>query len=232
MIRIRRSHERGHFDHGWLDTYHTFSFGDYYDPEFTSFGHLRVLNEDRVKPGMGFPTHPHRDMEIVTYVLEGALEHKDSLGTGSVIRPGDVQRMSAGTGITHSEFNASRREPVHFLQIWILPSHRGRGPDYAQLSFPEEKKRAGLCLVASPDGQEGSVAIGQDATIHATILGPGVERAVSLSPGRRLWIQIARGSARLGAETLHAGDGAAVRGETRLSLVGQDESEIILIDLA
>src|SRR5262245_7575773 len=206
MLAIRRSEERGHFDMGWLDTRHTFSFGEYYDPRFLGFSALRVINEDRVRPGGGFPTHGHRDMEIVTYVLDGALEHKDSLGTGSVIRPGDVQRMSAGTGVRHSEFNASRAEPVHFPQIWILARSSGIAPGYEQRSFGDER-RGKLRLVASADGRDGSLTIHQDAAIWAAILDGGQAVAHRFAASRRGWLQVARGRVTLDGTALEAGDG-------------------------
>jgi hypothetical protein len=227
MLQLRKAHDRGHANHGWLDSWHTFSFADYHDPQHVSFSALRVINEDRVAPGEGFPTHPHRDMEIITYVLEGALEHKDSLGTGSVIRPGEVQRMSAGTGIRHSEFNHSQSEPVHFLQIWILPDRQGVKPGY-------EQKRIGLNgqlrLVASPDGSDGSVTIHQDARVYAARLN-GDEVAHTLEPGRRAWLQVARGTVKLNGTTLHAGDGASIENETTLRLAADGSAEVLLFDL-
>lgn len=232
MIKIRKAEERGHFNHGWLDTYHTFSFDNYYDPEHMGFGHLRVINEDRVKPGAGFATHGHRDMEIITYVLEGALEHKDSMGNGSVIHPGDVQRMSAGTGVTHSESNPSRDEPLHLMQIWILPERKGLTPGYEQKYFAPEEKRGRLRLVASRDGQEGSVTIHQDARVFAGALAPGEEILHTLSASRRAWIQVVRGRLRLNGNLLEQGDGAAVADEKSLRITGEDEGEALLFDLA
>ena len=233
-MQIRRAGERGHADHGWLDSWHTFSFADYHDPRHMGFRALRVINEDRVAPGGGFPRHPHRDMEIVSYVLAGALEHKDSLGTGSVIRPGDVQRMSAGTGVVHSEYNASKTEPVHFLQIWLLPDRAGHAPGYEQKAFTDADKRGRLRLVASPDGADGSVTIHQDAKIHATVLarGAGVEHA--LAPGRHAWVHVARGAAEVNGTPLAAGDAAALTGEpiVRLRGAGDDDAELLLFDLA
>ena len=231
MIQVRRSEDRGHAEHGWLDSHHTFSFADYYDPEQMGFRALRVINEDRVAPGEGFPTHPHRDMEILSYVLEGGLQHKDSLGTGSVIRPGDVQRMSAGTGVAHSEFNASRSEPVHFLQIWILPERRGLTPGYEQKHFTEESRKGQLRLIASPGGEAGSVAIHQDVRLYSALLSPGESVRHVLAPGRHAWVQVARGTVRLGAETLHAGDGAAISDEQAVSLTADAPSEVLLFDL-
>jgi redox-sensitive bicupin YhaK (pirin superfamily) len=227
----RQAADRGHADHGWLDTRHTFSFGSYYDPRFVGFRVLRVINEDRVAPGQGFPTHAHRDMEIISYVLEGGLEHRDSLGTGSVIRPGDVQRMSAGTGVRHSEFNASASEPVHFLQIWIEPATVGIAPGYEQKAFSDEDKRGRLRLVASPDGAEGSVTIHQDARVYATRLAPGVELVHPLAPGRHAWVQVARGALSLGGQRLREGDGAAVSEESTLMLVGAKDAEALVFDL-
>jgi redox-sensitive bicupin YhaK (pirin superfamily) len=231
MITIRRSQERGHADHGWLNTYHTFSFAQYYDPRHMGFRNLRVINEDRVKPGVGFPTHPHRDMEIISYVLEGALAHRDNMGTGSVIRPGDVQRMSAGTGITHSEFNQSKSDPLHFFQIWILPEREGMTPGYEQKFFPDEEKRGTLRLIASPDGSDGSVTIHQDAKLYATLLDPGEEIVHSLSPGRYAWVQVARGKVLVNGHLLEAGDGAAVSNEELLRLTANDASELLLFEL-
>jgi redox-sensitive bicupin YhaK (pirin superfamily) len=232
MIRLRRSADRGHFDHGWLDTRHTFSFADYDDPAHRGFRQLRVINEDRVQPGQGFGTHFHRDMEILSYVLEGALEHRDSLGTGSVIRPGEVQRMTAGTGVRHSEFNPSSSEPVHFLQIWIFPERRGLAPGYEQKAFPAESRRGTLRLIASRDGRDGSLTIHQDAAVYASLLSAGerVERAIA--PGRHGWLQVARGTVRLGGQELFAGDGAAVSEETRVAVEGVSDAEVLLFDLA
>ena len=232
MMHIRRSRDRGHFDHGWLDTYHTFSFGDYDDPRHVEFRALRVLNEDVVAPDKGFPAHPHRDMEIVTYVLEGALRHRDSMGNGSVIRPGDVQRMSAGTGVTHSEHNSSTSEPVHLLQIWIYPEHNGLAPGYEQKAFSDAEKRGRLRLVASPDGREGSVTIHQDAELYATLLAAGETVRQEGKPGRHAWVQVARGSVKLNGQELSAGDGAALSGETTILLTGVRDAEALLFDLA
>jgi redox-sensitive bicupin YhaK (pirin superfamily) len=232
MITLRPSNERGHADRGWLDTYHTFSFADYNDPRFMGFRALRVINEDRVQPGGGFGTHPHRDMEILTYVLEGALEHKDSLGTGSVIRPGDVQRMSAGTGIRHSEFNPSATEPVHLLQIWLLPERQGLQPEYEQRAFPEEGRRGRLQLLASRDGRDGAVTIHQDAELYAASLEKGESVTHRLRPGRHAWVQVARGAATLNGHALRAGDGAAVQEEAALELTADEKAEILVFDLA
>jgi len=232
MITLRRAADRGHANHGWLDSYHTFSFADYYDPKEMGFGPLRVINEDRVQGGMGFGTHPHRDMEIISYVLEGALEHKDSIGTGSVIRPGDVQRMSAGTGVLHSEFNHSPDSVVHFLQIWIEPSKRGVQPSYEQKSFAEQDKRGRLRLVASPDGADGSVSIHQDARVYAAVLDGGDEIAHRLADGRRAYLHVARGSVQVNGQHLSAGDGAKVEGERELRLAGAQQAEVLLFDMA
>jgi quercetin 2,3-dioxygenase len=232
MINIRKSEDRGHFDHGWLDTHFTFSFADYYDPKHVHFRTLRVLNDDRVAGGAGFPTHPHKDMEIVTYVLEGALEHRDSMGTGSVIRPGDVQYMSAGSGVTHSEFNASKTEPVHLLQIWMFPEEKGLKPVYDQKNFPVAERRGKLRLVASPDGRDGSVKIRQDNELYATVLGKGETVKHALKPERHAYVQVARGSVKLNRKQLEAGDGAAISAEKAVELSGVDNAEVLLFDLA
>jgi redox-sensitive bicupin YhaK (pirin superfamily) len=231
-IEVRRASDRGHADHGWLDTWHTFSFSDYYDPRFMGFRALRVINEDVVAAGRGFPTHAHRDMEIITYVLQGALQHRDSLGTGSVIRPGDVQRMSAGTGVRHSEANPSAEEPVHLLQIWIESASPGIAPGYEQKAFADEDKRGRLRLVASPDGAEGSVTIHQDARVFATLLAPGQTVVHPLAPGRHAWVHVARGSLTLNGQHLGPGDGAAASRETALTLVGDKDTEALVFDLA
>ena len=230
-INIRPAKERGHADHGWLDTWHTFSFSEYYDPRFMGFRGLRVINEDVVAPGRGFPTHGHRDMEIITYVLQGALQHRDSLGTGSIIRPGDVQRMSAGTGVRHSEGNPSTTEPVHLLQIWIEPARAGIEPSYEQKAFADADKRGRLRLLASPDGADGSVTIHQDARVYATLLGPGRQAVHRLASGRHAWVHVARGSLTLNGERLGAGDGAAISAEPTLTLVGEQDAEALLFDL-
>ena len=232
MITTRPGEERGHFDHGWLNTYHTFSFADYYDPRYMGFRALRIINEDRVRPGRGFGTHGHRDMEIVSYVVEGALEHKDSMGTGQVIRPGDVQRMSAGTGVTHSEYNHSATELVHFLQIWILPERKDLTPGYEQKTFPEEEKRGRLRLIASREGRDGSVKIQQDVDLYAALLEAGQKASHALRPGRHAWLQVVRGAVTVNAQALKAGDGAEISGEARLELSGLDPAEILLFDLA
>jgi quercetin 2,3-dioxygenase len=231
MIDVRRAKERGHAHHGWLDTWHTFSFSGYYDERFMGFRSLRVINEDTVAPGQGFSPHGHRDMEIISYVLEGGLEHKDSLGTGSVIRPGDVQRMSAGTGVRHSEFNASRSESVHFLQIWIEPAKTGIAPGYEQKTFSEADKGGQLRLVASPDGAEGSVTIHQDARVFATVLAPGQAVTHRLARGRHAWVQVTRGALTVGGEPLAKGDGAAISAESAVSIVGETDAEALLFDL-
>src|SRR2546423_11036131 len=232
MITIRKSEERGHFDFGWLDTYHTFSFDQYYDPRFMAFRSLRVINEDRVQAGRGFPTHGHRDMEIITYVLEGALEHKDSMGTGSVIRPNDGQKMSAGTGVRHSEANPSKDEPVHLLQIWIMPDTEGIKPDYQQKRFGDEEKRGRLRLVASPDGSEDSITIKQDARVFASLLESSQQVVHELKPNRYAWVQVARGAVEVNGQTLSQGDGAGISNETQVTIEGLEPSEILLFDLA
>ena len=230
MIVIRHGAERGHANHGWLDSWHTFSFADYYDPQHMGFSVLRVINEDVVAPGQGFPTHPHRDMEIITWILEGALEHQDSLGSGSVIRPGEVQRMSAGTGIRHSEFNPSPTESVHLLQIWILPNQQGVTPSYEQTRFENAELADRLRLVASPDGQDGSVTIHQNARIYAARLRDS-EVTHTLGSGRRAWVQVARGALTLNGQKLAAGDGAGIEHEVTLRIATGDTAEILLFDL-
>ena len=232
MITIRKSNERGRANHGWLDTHFTFSFADYQDPKHMQFRTLRVMNDDRVAGGGGFPTHPHRDMEIVTYVLDGALEHRDSMGNGSVIKPGDVQYMSAGTGVAHSEFNASKTEPVHLYQIWMLPKKQGLKPAYDQKNFSEAEKRGKLRLLASPDGRDGSVKIRQDNELYATRLGKGQAVKHELKPERHAYIQVARGSVELNGTMLEAGDGAAISKEKVVELAGVDNAEVLLFDLA
>ena len=233
MITTRRSDARARANFGWLDSRHTFSFGDYYDAAHMGFGPLRVINEDFVKPGQGFGTHGHRDMEILSYVLEGELEHKDSLGTGSVIRPDDVQIMSAGTGIRHSEFNPSTTEPVHFLQIWVIPDREGIAPRYAQKTFSAVEKRGRLLLVGSSDGRDGSVVIHQDVELLASILAPNETVSRRLQSGRKAWLQIARGAVDVNGQRLAAGDGAAIEGEPVLEITGKgSDAELLLFDLS
>jgi len=229
MITIRKGGDRGHFDHGWLDTYHTFSFADYHDPEHMGFRALRVINDDRVEAGRGFGTHGHRDMEIITYVLDGELSHQDSMGNGSVIRPGEVQRMSAGTGVMHSEKNASD-ELVHLLQIWILPERHGITPSYEQKVFPPAERDGRLRLVASHDGRDGSVTIHQDADLYTTTLRDNATVTQDLRPGRYGWVQVARGSVTVNGKPLAAGDGAAIEAEPRVTIAG--DGEVLLFDLA
>jgi hypothetical protein len=232
MINVRHAKERGTANFGWLDSRHTFSFGDYYDPKQLGFGPLRVINEDRVRPGQGFGTHGHRDMEIISYVLEGALEHKDSIGTGSVIWPGDVQVMSAGTGIRHSEFNHSKTEPVHFLQIWVVPDRDGLAPRYEQKTFPAADKRGRLRLVGSSDGRDGSVIIHQDVDIFAALLNAGEQVTHALPPGRKGWLQVVRGTVEMNGLDLEAGDGVAVESEPGLTVKAKtDGAEILIFDL-
>ena len=232
MITIRRSEERGGGDYGWLKTHHTFSFSDYYDPKWMGFRSLRVINEDFVAPEGGFPTHPHRDMEIITYVLSGKLEHKDSLGTGSVILPGDGQRMTAGRGIRHSEANPSSTEAVHLLQIWILPDKQGHEPGYEQKSFPESEKRGKFRLIASSDGAEGSVKINQDAKLFVTLLGTAETVTQPLSEKRHGWLQVAKGAVELNGQQLNQGDGAAISDEEKLTVKATEEAEVLFFDLA
>ena len=232
MIDIRHAEERGVANFGWLDSRHTFSFGDYYDAKQMGFGPLRVINEDRVSPGQGFGTHGHKDMEIISYVLEGALEHKDSIGTGSVIRPGDVQVMSAGTGIRHSEFNHSKTEPVHFLQIWVVPDREGIAPRYEQKTFPDVDKRRKLRLVGSSDGRDGSVVVHQDVRLFAALLNADEQVTHALQSGRKGWLQIVRGTVTMNGHDLAAGDGAAVTGEPALKVTAKvDATEILMFDL-
>ena len=231
MITPRRSQERGHADHGWLDTYHTFSFADYYDPRLMGFSVLRVLNQDRVARGKGFGTHGHRDMEIVSYVLDGVLEHRDSMGNGSQMRPGEVQIMSAGTGVTHSEFNASPDQELHFLQMWIMPARTGTRPRYGQKEFPAAERRGKLRLVVSADGASGSLTIGQDVRLFAGLLDRGETIEHELPAGRCGWIHVARGHLALNGLALGPGDGAAIRDERRLSLDGGEAAELVLWDL-
>lgn len=232
MITVRRSNERGHFDHGWLNTYHTFSFDQYYDPRYMGFRTLRVINEDFVAGGHGFPKHGHSDMEIITYILEGALKHEDSMGNGSVIRPGDVQRMTAGTGVRHSEQNASDRERVHLLQIWILPHTVGLEPGYEQKAFSEDERRGQLRLIASEDGREGSVLVHQDVSLFASVLPAGQEVEHTMDQQRYAWLQVARGSIEINGEKADQGDGAIVVGESSLRIRARQDAEVLLFDLA
>ena len=232
MITLRRADQRGSTKLNWLDSRHTFSFGDYYDQQHMGFGSLRVINEDRVNRGGGFPTHSHRDMEIITYVLEGALAHKDSTGTSSVIRVGDVQRMSAGTGISHSEYNASQTEPVHFLQIWIIPDATGLPPGYEQRAFSLDEQRGKWTLIAAKDGRDGSVTVHQDVDVWAARFSPGEQLNFSLKPSRNIWTQVARGTVTLNGVTLNAGDGAAVSQEEILEFKAVEDAEMLLFDLA
>lgn len=232
MITIRPSEARGRADFGWLDSRHSFSFGEYYDPSHMGFRDLRVINEDRVAAKGGFPPHSHRDMEIISYVLDGALEHKDSLGTGAVIRPGEVQRMSAGTGITHSEYNASQEAPVHFLQIWIMPEKRGIQPGYEQRAYPAAERQGRLKLVASRDGRDGSVTVHQDMALYAGLLAKGESVKQSIASGRHAWLQVARGAVLLNGQALRAGDGAAISGQPEIEITASEASEILLFDLA
>jgi redox-sensitive bicupin YhaK (pirin superfamily) len=231
MITLRPANDRGRTQLGWLDSYHTFSFGDYYDPAHMGFRVLRVLNDDRVRPGSGFDTHPHRDMEIITYVLEGALEHQDSLGTGSTIRPGEVQRMTAGTGIFHSEYNPSATEEVHLLQIWIVPNQKGLAPSYEQRAFPAAERRGRLRLVAAHDGRDGAVTIRQEVDLLAGLLNPGESVAHPLRSGRYAWVQVARGALTLNGHRLQTGDGAAVQQERELRITADEPAEVLLFDL-
>ena len=231
MMQIRKSAERGYADHGWLKSFHTFSFADYYDPEHLEFGALRVINEDRVVPGAGFGTHGHRDMEILSYVLEGELEHKDSMGTGSVIRPGDVQRMSAGLGVTHSEYNHSSSAPVHFLQIWIEPNVHGIAPSYEQKTFPRSQMRGRLRRVASPDGAENSVHIHQDVNMYAGLFDGGESAQVDWDPSRRVYVHVARGSLAVNGKALAAGDAIAMTETAQLTMQGAKGAEVLVFDL-
>lgn len=232
MMTIRFAEDRGHADHGWLDSHHTFSFADYHDPRFVGFRSLRVINDDRVAPAQGFGTHAHRDMEIISYVLEGALEHKDSMGTGSVIKPGDVQRMSAGSGVAHSEKNASESEPVHFLQIWIHPTARGIKPSYEQKHFSPDERQGRARVVASPDGREGSVTIHADAVIYASLLNEGQKAELPLGPNRHAWVHVASGRVRVNGKELKEGDGAALSEEAAVRLEGVAHGEVLVFDLA
>ena len=232
MIRVRNAEDRGHANHGWLDTYHTFSFANYQDPEHTRFRSLRVMNEDFVAAGQGFGTHPHHDMEIVTYVLEGALEHKDSMGNGEVLRPGEFQRMSAGTGITHSEFNPSESEPVHLYQIWLFPQLKGIEPSYEQKKFVEVERQNRLRLVASEDAAEGSLLIHQDASVYLSSLDECRSVDHTLEPGRHAWLQVLRGAVTLNGQPLKTSDGAAVSEERNLKIVANQPADVMLFDLS
>jgi redox-sensitive bicupin YhaK (pirin superfamily) len=231
MISIRRSEQRGHADHGWLKAKHTFSFASYFDPRFPQFGPLRVLNQDRIQAGQGFPTHGHQDMEIVTYVLDGQLGHKDSMGTGSLILPGEVQYMCAGTGVTHSEFNASKDSELHLLQMWIIPRNPGSKPHYDQKAFPETERRGKLRLVVSPDGREGSITIDQDARMYAGLLTEAEQTPFELLPGRMAWVHVARGSLSIDGESLQAGDGAALKDSALYQLDGIKDAELVIWEL-
>ena len=232
MIKVRKAKDRGHFNFGWLDTYHTFSFGDYYDPSFMRFRSLRVINEDFVHAGRGFPTHSHRDMEIITYILEGGLQHRDSMGNGSVIRPGDVQRMTAGTGVSHSEANPSSEDSVHLLQIWIMPQEQGLKPGYEQKFFSDEQKQGSLRLIASADGRDDSVTVHQDVSVYGAVMDTGQTLNHRLAPNRHAWIQVARGEVVVNGENLDQGDGAAISGESNLTISGRTRAEILLFDMA
>ncbi|MBI1393725.1 MAG: pirin family protein [Alphaproteobacteria bacterium] len=231
MLSLRKADERGAANFGWLDSRHTFSFGHYFDPRHMGFGPLRVINEDKVKPAAGFPTHGHQDMEIISYVLDGALEHKDSIGTGSVIRPGDVQRMTAGSGIRHSEFNQSRADPVHFLQIWILPEKERLQPGYEQKSFAAAAKRGKLCLVGSRDGRDGSVTIHQDVDLYAGLFDGEEMAALPIAPRRLVWVQIARGAVEVNGTRMVAGDGAAIQAEREITFASGDDAEVLVFDM-
>jgi hypothetical protein len=232
MIAIRKAEERGHANHGWLNSYHSFSFANYYDPQQMGFKTLRVINEDRVQASQGFGAHSHRDMEIISYVLEGALEHKDSMGTSSIIRPGEVQIMSAGTGVTHSEYNHSKTDPVHFLQIWILPNQTGLEPRYEQKMYSTEEKHGNLRLIASQDGRDGSVTIHQDASIYATLLDAGQQVDYQIKPNRHAWVQVIKGDISLNGNLLVAGDGAAISDENQIVIDAKDNTEFLVFDLA
>jgi len=232
MVEIRRGNERGHAQHGWLDSFHSFSFADYHDPAHMGFGPLRVINEDRVQPGQGFGTHGHRDMEIISYVLDGGLAHRDSMGNGSVIRPGDVQRMSAGTGVHHSEFNASDKDPVHFLQIWIEPSVRGAKPSYEEKNFDGASKRGKLRLIASADGRDGSVTIHQDASLYASVLDGDAPVELAQKAGRRTYVHVIRGEVDVNGQRLAGGDAMKISGEARVRLENGRNAEVLVFDLA
>jgi quercetin 2,3-dioxygenase len=231
MLTLRNADARGHANHGWLDSHHTFSFSDYYDPSFMGFRALRVINEDRVAGQSGFGTHPHRDMEIITYVLSGQLEHRDSLGSAGVLRAGEMQRMTAGTGVLHSEMNRADEE-VHFLQIWVLPNQKGLKPEYEQKFFPGEQRQGGFRLVVSPEGQDGSLKVHQDLRLYSTLLSQGQTAGHALAPGRHAWVQVARGAGTLNGVAVKAGDGVAVSNESKLELVASEPLEALLFDLA
>ena len=232
MITVRKAADRFHSDHGWLNSHHTFSFADHYDPAHMGFRALRVINDDTVAPGQGFGAHSHRDMEIISYVLDGALAHKDSLGTGSVIRSGDVQRMSAGKGVTHSEFNASETDPVHFLQIWIVPEKNGLPASYEEKKFPLAERSGKLRLLAAPGGRDGAVDLHQDAAVYGAVLASGEKASLTLAPGRHAWVHVARGSVELNGVRLGPGDGASLSDERSLALAGLDAAEVLVFDLA
>lgn len=232
MITLRKAEERGHANHGWLDSHHTFSFANYYDPSHMGFRKLRVINEDYIAGGGGFAPHSHRDMEIITYVLEGALEHQDSMGNRSVIRPGDVQRMSAGTGVTHSEYNHSKTDPVHLLQIWVIPAKAGIEPEYEQKLFTPEEKSGQLRLIASQDGRNGSITVHTDLNLYATVLTEGERVSRSIDRDRHLWVQVARGSVLVNGELLTQGDAVAVEAVPTLEIVGKEKAEVLVFDLA
>jgi len=231
MIKLRPAQERGIANYGWLKSRHSFSFAEYYDPRFMGYSALRVLNDDRVDGGAGFPTHPHRNMEIVSYVLDGAMEHRDSMGYGGVIQPGDVQRMSAGTGVTHSEFNASDTEPLHFLQIWIMPDRNGLPPSYEQKHFDETERRGRLRLIASPDGSDGSVTIHQDARLYATLLSADEQASLPIDDGRKVYMHVARGAVQLDGKAMHEGDGAYIEQQEVLEMKGVKDGEVLVFDL-
>jgi redox-sensitive bicupin YhaK (pirin superfamily) len=232
VVKVRKAADRGHADHGWLNSRHTFSFADYHDPAHMGFRALRVINDDRVAPGRGFGSHSHRDMEIISYVLEGALAHRDSMGTDGVLQPGDVQRMSAGTGVVHSEFNGSKSEPVHFLQIWLKPDAKGISPSYEQKMFPDAEKRGRLRLIVSPDGHDGSLKINTDARVYAGVFDAGQMGDRALDAGRHAWVQVAHGRVRVNGQELGTGDGVAVSDERHLSIEGIERGEILVFDLA
>ncbi len=231
MIELRRSEERGHANHGWLDSYHSFSFADYYDPQHMGFGPLRVINEDWINPGMGFGTHGHRDMEIITYVLEGELAHRDSMGNGSVIRPGNVQRMSAGSGVRHSEFNHSQEDTVHLLQIWIEPNRQGVEPGYEEKHFDAAEKRGRLRLIANPEGKDGAVQIYQDANVYAGLFDGEEKASLAVPAGRRIYLHVARGEIQANGQALRAGDALKLQGEARLELEQGKQAEVLVFDL-